>query len=555
MGKTVHIKCLNNNQTICYPIGTTLKEVAEDMKINLRHTIIAAFVNNRLAELSYELYHSKQIEFIDITHPDGMRMYIRSLSFVLYKASKDLFPNTSLRIEHSVSKGTYCTLQNHNGKLDIDEVLAIGERMREIIDEDIPFIRRERETPEVIAMFESKGHFDKTALLKHRGQVYSSYYKLDGCLGTYYGYLVPSTGYLKKFDLIKYYEGMLLQIPQRSNPDEMEPIVVQNKMFEIFREYTNWNRVLQVNNIGDLNKLTQSGGAKTLMQVSESLHEKKIGQIADMIESRKDQVKIILISGPSSSGKTTFGKRLAIHLMVAGMRPLNLSLDNYFVNREDTPLDADGKYDFEALEALNVEQFNQNLISLLKGEEVEIPKFNFESGRQYFDGESLKMHDENVLIIEGIHGLNPQLTHLIPNESKFKIYVSALTCLNIDDQNIIHSTDNRLIRRLVRDYKYRKYSAIDTISRWPSVRRGEELHIFPFQEEADVMFNTALLFEFAALKSLAEPILLEVQPNQPEYAEATRLLKFLGYFKPMQKDDIPPTSIIREFIGGSGFDY
>jgi uridine kinase len=551
--KTAHIRCLNNNKVNCYKVGTTLEEIAKDLGIKLKTPILGAYVNNKLRELSYEVYHPKTIEFIDITRPDGMRMYIRSLSLVLYKAVNELYPNARLRIEHSVSKGTYCSVEGED--LTMEDVQAIQNRMKEIIASDTPFLRRQEESEDVIQRFEEQNQKDKTALIRHRGQLYTSYHQLEKHIGLYYGYLVPSTGYLKVFDLIKYYNGMLLQIPKRNQPAELEDIVVQNKMFDIFQEFAEWNKVLNVRNLADINESCTNGKAETLIKISEALHEKKIGHIADMIDAQKKSVKLVLISGPSSSGKTTFGKRLAIQLMVAGMKPLNLSLDNYFVNRENTPLDENGDYDFEALNALDVKLFNEQLISLLAGKEVEIPKFNFETGQRYLDGEKLKMNEDNILIVEGIHGLNPELTHLIPDHSKFKIYVSALTSVNIDNHNLIHTTDNRLIRRIVRDYKYRNYSAQDTISRWPSVRRGEDAHIFPYQEEADVMFNTALLYELSVLKQQAEPILLEVQPNQPEYAEARRLLNFFSYFKPIQPSEIPPTSIIREFLGGSSFNY
>jgi len=553
MTKTIHIKCLNNNTSKDYQPGTSLEHIAADLGINLKTPILGAYVNNKLRELSYEVYHPKTIEFIDISRPDGMRMYIRSLSLVLYKAVCELYPNAKLRIEHSVSKGTYCSIEGE--EINIDDVMNIQTRMREIINSDTPFIHHKEESEAVVKLFEQQGQDDKTALINHRGQLYTSYHQLEKHIGLYYGYLVPSTGYLKIFDLIKYYNGMLLQIPKRTKPEELEDIVVQNKMFDIFQEFSDWNRVLNIRNLSDINNSCANGKAETLIKISEALHEKKIGHIADMIDERKKAVKLVLISGPSSSGKTTFGKRLAIQLMVAGMKPVNLSLDNYFVNREETPLDENGEYDFEALKALDVELFNQQLIDLLAGKEVEIPKFSFETGQRYYDGEKLKMNNDNILIVEGIHGLNPELTHLIPEQSKFKIYVSALTSVNIDNQNLIHTTDNRLIRRIVRDYKYRRYSAQDTISRWASVRRGEDAHIFPFQEEADVMFNTALLYELSVLKQQAEPILLEVQPNQPEYAEARRLLNFFSYFKPIQPSEIPPTSIIREFLGGSSFDY
>jgi uridine kinase len=555
MTKTNPIKCLNTNETKEFTRGTSLREIAEDLNIRLANPTIGAYVNNELKELSYEPYHPKNVRFIDLTEPDGMRMYIRSLSFVLSKVVKEFHPHATLRIEHSVSKGTYCSLENIETELSIHEVLNIGNRMRELIQADIPFLRHEEESEQVIQLLEAQNQHDKTALIKHRGQLYTSYYTLEDHIGIYYGYMVPSTGYLKVFDLIKYYNGMLLQIPKRSQPEELEDIVIQNKMFEIFQEFAEWNRVLKVSNLADINAACADGTAETLIKVSEALHEKKIGHIADRISERKKEIKLVLISGPSSSGKTTFGKRLAIQLMVAGMKPLNLSLDNYFVDRENTPLDENGEYDFEALEALDVEYFNQQLVELLAGKEVEVPKFSFETGKRFFDGEQLKMDEDHILIVEGIHGLNPQLTHLVPAESKFMIYVSALTSVNIDNQNLIHTTDNRLIRRIVRDYKYRNYSALDTISRWPSVRRGEDKHIFPYQEEADVMFNTALLYELSVLKPLAESILLEVQPNQKEFAEARRLMNFFSYFKTIQSSDIPPTSILREFLGGSSFNY
>ncbi len=555
MQRTVHVKCINNNSSKCYPLGTNLLDIAKDLQVQLPNQILGALVNNKLTELTYEIYHPKTIEFIDYTHPEGMRMYIRSLSFLLYKAVDDLYPGAQLRIEHSVSQGIYCEVHHTKTELTIQDVLEIGQHMRDTVNQDLPFIRREEETEAVIKLFEAQNQPDKTALLKHRGHLYTPYYKLDGHVGIHYGYMVPSSGYLQVFDLNKYYNGMLLQIPKRWQPSELAELVIQNKMFDIFQEYTHWNRVLQVSNLGDLNHAAESGKAKTLIKVSEALHEKKIGHIADMVNERKKNLKLVLISGPSSSGKTTFGHRLAIQFMVAGMKPLNLSLDNYFVDREDTPLDENGEYDFEALDALDIELFNQNMLDLFAGKKVEIPKFSFETGKRYFDGETLQMNDDNILIVEGIHGLNPQLTHLIPNESKFKIYVSALTSINLDDHNRILTTDNRLIRRIVRDYQYRNYSAQDTLSRWQSVRRGEEKHIFPFQEEADVMFNTALLYELSVLKPLAEPILLEVQPNQPEYGEATRLLNFFSYFKPIQPIEIPPTSIVREFLGGSSFNY
>ena len=555
MNHSIPIKCLNNNITKNYPKGTTLLEISKDLSIKLQAPVIGALVNNKLTELNFEVYHPKNVKFIDVTHNEGIRMYMRSMYFLLYKAVNDLFPRSNLTIEHSVSRGIYCEVHGAKNPLTIEDVLNIGKTMRELVKKDIPFIKHQEETDDVVEYFKKQNLHDKIEVLKHRGNVYSTYYSLDGLADNYYGYLVPSTGYLNVFDLNKYFNGMLLQLPKQDEPHVVDDLIIQNKMFEIFREHTAWNKILNVSNLGELNKACESGKAESLIKVSEALHEKKIGQIADQITSKRNKIKIILISGPSSSGKTTFGKRLAIQLMVSGLKPLNLSLDNYFVDREKTPKDENGDYDFEALEALDIELFNEQLLTLLNGGEIELPKFSFETGQRFYDGEKLKMLPENILIIEGIHGLNPELTHSIPSESKFKVYVSALTSINVDDHNRIPTTDNRLIRRIVRDYKYRHYSAKETISRWPSVRRGEKKHIFPYQEEADVMFNSALLYELPVLKPFIEPILLQVQPNQPEYAESTRLLKFFRYFIPISHREIPPTSIVREFLGGSSFSY
>ncbi|MDR2928400.1 MAG: hypothetical protein LBV41_09430 [Cytophagaceae bacterium] len=552
--KEVSIKCLNSNTTLSIPKGTTLLEAAQMFNINLPNPVLGATVNNCVHEHSFEFYHPQTVIFFDITHIDGMRMYVRSLLFVLYVAVKEVFPHARLRAEHAVSKGYYCELDNMAKLLDKDSVRKIVEKMREIVEADLPFIKEKDETENVIALLEQQGMTDKTNLLRNRGKYYTSYYTMERHAGIFYGYLVPSAGYLKVFDLNMYYNGMLLRIPKSSNPAEIEDLIVQNKMFEIFREFNHWNQVLDVTSISDLNRAASNVNAEMLIKVSEALQEKKIAQIADRIAERKG-LKIVLISGPSSSGKTTFGKRLAIQLLVAGIKPINLSLDNYFVNRVDTPRDANGDYDFEALEAIDLKLFNEQMVALLNGKEVEIPLFSFETGARYYDGTKLKMGADNILIIEGIHGLNPKLTELVPAEAKYKIYVSALTSINIDSLARVPTTDNRLLRRILRDYKYRKYSAQETISRWASVRRGEELHIFPYQEEADVMFNTALLYELAVLKPLVEPVLLEVHPVHPEYSEASRLLKFLSYFKPIQSEHIPPTSIIREFFGGSSFTY
>lgn len=551
----IAIRCKNTGEVHLVEPGMSLAQIADHLNIKLKHSILGAQVNNKTLGLGYQVFQPKTIKFIDITHADGMRMYIRSLIFLLYKAVDEVFPETQLKVAHSVSKGIYCELMGREEPLTIEEIFRLGHHMKMSIERDYKFIREEIETDKAIEIFNKLEQTDKTRLLKQRGQMYTTVYRMNSHVGMLYGPLVPSTGCLNTFDLNKYYRGMLLQIPRQSAPNQVEDLIIQNQMFAIFQEFSNWTRLLKVTNLADLNETVVAGKADTLIQVAEALHEKKIAQISDMIAGRKNELKIVLIAGPSSSGKTTFGKRLAIQLVVNGISPLNLSLDNYFVDREHTPRDENGEYDFESMDALDIELFNKHLVQLLNGEEIEIPKFSFETGKRFYDGEKLQFTHNQIIIIEGIHGLNPKLTHLIPGSCKFKVYVSALAGINFDNHTRINTTDNRLIRRIVRDYKFRKYSAHDTISRWPSVRRGEDLHIFPFQEEADVMFNSALLYELSVLKSFAEPILLEVAPNTEEYAQARRLLGFLSYFKPLSPDSIPPTSIMREFLGGSSFIY
>ncbi len=555
MDKMVDVKCLNTGSYKIFPKGANLSQIAQSFDVRFPNRILGATVNNQVRPLSYEVYRPKTVEFFDMSRPDGMRMYVRGLLFVMYKAVKDLFPEGRLRVEHSVANGIYCQIENISHQLTIENVLLLGDQMRLIIKRDLPFVRIEADTEKVIELFTREGLHDKVPLLQIKGQNYSEYYQLDDCVNSFYGVMVPSTGYLATFDLIKFYDkGMLLLLPNLSSPTEIQQVGEQKQMYAVFQEFMQWNKILEVITVGDLNKKCVNGKADNLIKISEALHEKKISQIADSIKS-KEGVKVILISGPSSSGKTTFSKRLAIQLVVSGLKPINLSLDNYFVNRDDTPRDENGQYDFEALEALDLDFFNTQLTSLLNGERVELPKFSFEKGARYFDGEFLQMNESNILIIEGIHGVNPVLTASIDDDKKFKIYVSALTSLNFDHHNRVSTTDNRLIRRIVRDYKYRHYSARDTISRWESVRRGEDKHIFPFQENVDVFFNSALLYELSVLKQFAEPILLEVQPNQPEYSEASRLIRFFSYLKPIHTDEIPPTSILREFLGGSSFVY
>lgn len=555
MREYLEIFCENTNERRRVKPGLSLSEIAGQLEIELNHPILGAMVNNELKELGFEVYSPKTIRFIDITHPDGMRMYHRSLFFVLQKAVRDVIPGGKLTIEHSVSKGFYCEINGSCTSLELPLIFRIGDRMREIIALNLPFRRDKELTRDAIEIFRKNGHPEKASLFETRPTLYTSVYYLDGMADYYFGCLAPSTGYLKVFDLVKYYRGMLLMVPQRSNPAELEEIVIQNKMFEIFQEYKEWVDILGVGNVGAINQQVIKGNASELIKISEALHEKKVGQIADRIHELRKDVRVVLISGPSSSGKTTFAMRLAVHLKVAGLKPYTISLDNYFVDREKTPKDENGQYDFETIRALDIDYFNSNLVSLLRGDEIELPKFSFETGKRFFDGTKLQIADNGIIIIEGIHALNPELTHLVENERKFKIYISALTSISIDGTNRIPTTDNRLIRRIIRDYRYRGYSALDTISRWESVRRGEDKYIFPYQEQADVMFNSAMLYEFGILKNYAEPVLREVPMNRQEFSEVKRLLKFLSYFSPIPDMEIPPTSILREFLGGSTFSY
>ena len=552
----VKIHCLNNNAKKKYEIGTSLKEILADQKLKGNSRYFGALVNNKIKELSFQVFKPKDILFINIEHPDGVRMYVRSLSFVLLKAVKELFPpEARLRIDHSISNGLYCEIENIDKELTFDRVFEIQTRMRKIIEKDLIFTREEVRTNEAIKLFEENNFPEKALLFKTRVKLYTSVYKLADQVGYFYGYLVPSTGYLKVFDLVKYYDGMLLRIPKKERPSEVEDIIIQNKLFEIFREHKNWVRVLDTPSIGSLNQKIKTRKIGELIKISEALHEKKVARIADSIATRRKHIKLVLISGPSSSGKTTFSKRLGIQLKVAGLKPFHISLDDYFVDREKNPVDENGKYDFESLKALDVKLFNKNLIDLFAGKKVSLPKFSFETGKRYYDGTEIQVDQDHIIIVEGIHGLNPKLTPMIDDATKFRIYVSALTQISIDEDNRIPTTDNRLLRRIIRDHNYRNYTAAETIERWPSVRKGEEKNIFPYQEEADVMFNSALLYELSVLKMYAEPLLHEIQENQHVYSEADRLLKFLSYFLPVADHEVPPTSIIREFVGQSSFYY
>lgn len=553
----LQIYCKNINKTKSFPIGISLLDVYSGFGLDLPYGPVSAKVNNKVESLTFRLYNNKDVEFQDIRSSSGMRTYVRSLCFVLCKAVEDLYPNGSIVLEHPVSKGYYCRLQLDR-TVGLDDVMRIKQRMKEIIVEDLPFERFEKHTTEVVELFRQKGMMDKVHLLETSGNLYSYYYTLGDTLDYYYGSLLPSTGYIHLFDLVKYYDGLLLQVPNREHPDKLEEVLKQEKMLEVLKEHRRWNQILGIGTVGDFNKACNDGYATELINVSEALQEKRISQIADEIFHRGQKgnpVKLVLISGPSSSGKTTFSKRLSVQLMANGLRPYPISLDDYFVNRVDTPKAENGEYDYESLYALDLEFFNSQLQALLSGEEVELPRFNFNTGIREMSGKRLRLDDNMILILEGIHALNPELTPQIPAESKFMIYVSALTTILLDDHNYIPTTDNRLLRRIIRDFKYRGYSAEETISRWPSVRAGEEKWIFPFQENADVMFNSALLFELAIIKDYAEPILRKVPNNRPEYSEAYRLRKFLEYFVPLQDKELPPTSLLREFLGGSSFRY
>ena len=553
----LQIYCKNINKSKSFPIGISLLDVYSGFGLDLPYGPVSAKVNNKVESLTFRLYNNKDVEFQDIRSSSGMRTYVRSLCFVLCKAVEDLYPNGSIVLEHPVSKGYYCRLQLDR-TIGLDDVMRVKQRMKEIIAENLPFERFEKHTTEVVELFRQKGMMDKVRLLETSENLYSYYYTLGDTLDYYYGSLLPSTGYLHLFDLVKYYDGLLLQVPNREHPDKLEDVLKQEKMLEVLKEHRRWNRILGIGTVGDFNKACNDGYATELINVSEALQEKRISQIADEIFHRGQKgnpVKLILISGPSSSGKTTFSKRLSVQLMANGLKPYPISLDDYFVNRVDTPKAENGEYDYESLYALDLDFFNSQLQMLLNGEEVELPRFNFNTGIREMSGKRLRLDENMILILEGIHALNPELTPHIPAESKFKIYVSALTTILLDNHNFIPTTDNRLLRRIIRDFKYRGYSAEETISRWPSVRAGEEKWIFPFQENADVMFNSALLFELAIIKDYAEPILRKVPNNRPEYSEAYRLRKFLEYFVPLQDKELPPTSLLREFLGGSSFRY
>lgn len=553
MGKTITIRCKNTGKSHKIPMGFTLEEVYEMLEIQLPYGATSAKVNNKVEGLHFMFFNDKDVEFLDVTSPSGLRTYTRSLFFVLYKAVIDLYPEARLRIDTPVSNGYYCHLELPGG-VNTGVVDALRGRMREIVAADLPFHRITCPTDEAIALFRRQGLEDKAKLLESCGSLYTNYYTLDGIANYFYGSLLIRTGQLTLFDVVPYGDGLLLRLPDPRRPDRLRPMVEQPKMFDVFREQHKWQQILGICTVGDFNEACAAGHTNNLINVSEALQEKKISRLADRIAGNPS-IKVILIAGPSSSGKTTFSKRLSVQLTASGMSPVPISLDDYFVDRDRTPLDENGEYDFENVEAMDIPLFNRQMNALLNGEEVELPRYNFQTGKSEASGRLLKLQPQTLLILEGIHALNPALTKDIPAENKFKIYASALTTILLDYHNYIPTTDNRLLRRIVRDYKYRGYSAEETIRRWPSVRAGEEKWIFPFQEQADEMVNTALLFELAALRTQALPLLEQVPEHAPEYSEAYRLRKFLSYLKPISTEGLPPTSLLREFLGGSTFSY
>lgn len=555
MEKTVVIYCKNTQDYHSFPLGTSLLEIYKALNINLKYKVVAARVNYKVEDLNFLIYKPKDIEFIDTSVSSGMRVYVRSLSMVLAKAVAELNPKAILRIEHPISKGYYCYIENTNEPLTPEIIRKIKEKVQEIIDRRERIICEEKQKEQVKKLFQNAvNNTSKDTLFDSLGDPYLRYFRINDFIDYYTSILLPSTDYLDIFDLIPYYDGMLLQVPDREDPSKLEDMVLQPKMFDIFKEYLSWNRIMGLSTVAQLNQAHHEKQAFTLIKIAEALHEKKVASIADMIQQRP-KVKIVLISGPSSSGKTTFSKRLSVQLMVSGRKPQSISLDNYFVDREHTPKDENGDWDFESIHALDLPFFNKQLEQLLNGEEIELPTFSFEDGKRYFKGDKLKLHEDTILIMEGIHALNPELLSNIPVETTFKIYASALTTISIDEHNWIPTADIRLLRRIIRDYRYRGYSARDTIGRWASVRRGEEKWIFPYQENADIMFNSALIFELAVLKRYAEPILEQVPKYCEEYTETHRLLKFLRYFAGIPDREIPPTSLLREFVGGSSFKY
>ena len=553
MKQMIQIRCKNNKKTQKVEIGSTLFDVFSAFDLKMTHGPVSARVNNKVEGMHYRVYNSKDVEFLDMTSSSGSRAYTRTLFFVLCKAVQDIYPNTDVVIDIPVSNGFYVDIRLGRPVVE-EDVNILRRRMQEIIDAKMPIRRYMVPTEDAIALFQEKGDVEKVKLLKTSGSIYTTYYKIGEYVDFYYGTLLTNTSGLYLFGLEKYYDGMLLRIPSLKDPDKLGEMTKQDKMFDIFKEQHRWNRILGVSTVGDFNEAVRSGQTTGLINVSEALQEKKIASIAEQIAHRQG-TRVVLIAGPSSSGKTTFCKRLSIQLVTCGIKPIQISLDDYFVDRHLTPKDENGEYDYESVHALNIPLLNEQLQQLFEGKNIELPKYNFQTGKSEKSGKRLQLGDNQVLVLEGIHALNPELTAQIPQEQKFHIYISALTTILLDDHNYIRTTDNRLLRRIIRDYKYRGVNAQETIHRWPSVRAGENKWIFPYQENADVMFNTAMLFELVVIKQQAEPLLDLVPENCPEYAEAYRLRTFLDYIQPIPNRALPPTSLLREFLGGSSFKY
>lgn len=555
MSETITIYCKNNNTYKDVPIGSSLLDIYTAVGAPLRYRPMNAQVNNKTESLNFRCWQPKDIEFIDYTQLSGLRTYVRSLCHIFSKAVYDIWPTATLNLEHPVSKGYYCVI--HNGKnIDLETIEKIKKRMWELIDADLPFLHKSVRTVDAAVLFRERGMNDKARLIETAGLPYTSYYELEGYINFFYGCLTPSTGYIQLFDLEPYMDGVLLRIPKQTDPMELQPVIKQDKMFEAYKEHLTLQRTVGLDNVGDLNLAIEKGRSQDIILVSEAMQEKQVAKIAEKIaDGYKEGIRIVLISGPSSSGKTTFCKRLQVQLTTNLLHPVGISLDDYFLNREDTPKDEHGEYDFESLYALDLPYFNKDLKKLLSGEEIELPTFNFETGQRVFKGKKLKLRENSILVIEGIHALNPELTEFIDDKYKYRVYVSVLTSISLDNHNWIPTTDNRLLRRIIRDYRFRGHSAEDTINRWPSVRRGEDKWIFPYQENADAMFNSAMLYELAALRKFAEPILAQVPESSKANAEAYRLLRFLRYFNYIPTEELPGTSLLREFLGGGSFKY
>ena len=556
MSNTVKVICQNTSTTLDVEMGTSLLELQEQLSIGGAYPLLAAYVNNRIKELNYKIYKPIMVRYIDITHFEGYRVYQRTISFILQKAAHDIFPERKLHIRHSLGRGLYGEFADGD-ELSVEDIEALRQAMQSIIDSRHTITRQRMLSADINAIFEQYGFDDKIALLNSRKRLYSNIHTMDDTVGYFYGALTPNTGYIHLFDIRRYYNGFYIALPLRSDPSKLDLNVHLDKMFDVFREYSMWVNIMGVPTVGHLNEKVLAGDASELIKVAEAFHEKKIAQIADQIEQANISkgTRVVLISGPSSSGKTTRAKRLGIQLRILGLDPVLISLDDYFVDRERTPKDENGDYDYEALEAIDLKLLNSDLERLIAGESVDVPRYDFITGTRQWHETPLKLNERSILIMEGIHGLNPKLTPSIPRDQKFCIYVSCLTSVAMDHLSRIPTSDNRMLRRITRDYATRGSNALATLQRWPSVRRGEEKHIFPYQENADVMFNSSLFYEISVLRQKVEPILREVNDTEPEYGEVRRLLKFLDNFIPISPDEIPPTSVLREFIGGSSFKY